>query len=193
MIYLPDPQYNPLFVSDKELTTKTLLQKGITIGKFLKNTGSHFDYDNLLYSRRLLIAKNLYLQGEFMRVAQKYGQFRIVVSEGLYKPADRERVTSGGINDLRQTGRAIVYELYDEHGNLAVEPTFDVVNYLRTASRYDKLILAYDTFTGNSLHASIIAVMPSISGSWNVKFKYDLETQYNNKKQSSNEIVEIRL
>lgn len=194
MIYLPDPQYNPLFVSDKELTTKTLLQKGITIGKFLKNTGSHFDYDNLLYSRRLLIAKNLYLQGEFMRVIMRSNKLlRLVVSEGLYKPAPKEKVTSGGINDLRQTGRAVVYELYDQKGNLAVKETFDVVNYLRTSSRYDKLILAYDTFTGNSLHASIIAVMPSISGSWNVKFKYDLETQYNNKKQSSNEIIEIRL
>ena len=191
MIYLPDPQYNPLFVSDKELTTKTLLQKGITIGKFLKNTGSNFDYDNLLYSRRLLIAKNLYLQGEFMRVAQKYGQFRMVVSEGLYKPADKE--SPSGINNLRQTGKAIVYELYDEHGNLAVNSTFDMVNYLRTSARYDKLILAYDTFTGSTLHASIIAIMPSISDSWNVNFGYNLETHYNNKKQSSNEIIEIRL
>lgn len=191
MIYLPDPQYNPLFVSDKELTTKTLLQKGITIGKFLKNTGSNFDYDNLLYSRRLLIAKNLYLQGEFMRVAQKYGQFRMVVSEGLYKPAEKE--SPSGINNLRQTGKAIVYELYDEHGNLAVNSTFDMVNYLRTSARYDKLILAYDTFTGSTLHASIIAIMPSISDSWNVNFGYNLETHYNNKKQSSNEIIEIRL
>ena len=191
MIYLPDPQYNPLFVSDKELTTKTLLQKGITIGKFLKNTGSNFDYDNLLYSRRLLIAKNLYLQGEFMRVADKYGQFKMVVSEGLYQPADRE--SPSGINDYRQTGKAIVYELYDEYGNLATESTFDVVNYLRTSSRYDKLILAYDTFTGTKLHASIVAVMPTVSSSWSVNFSYNLETQFNNKVQSTNELVEIRV
>jgi hypothetical protein len=191
MIYLPDPQYNPVFVSDKELTTKTLLQKGITIGKFLKNTGSHFDYDNLLYSRRLLIAKNLYLQGEFIKVAQKYSKLKMVVSEGLYKPAEKE--SPSGINDLRQTGRAIVYELYDEHGNLAVNSTFDMVNYLRTSARYDKLILAYDTFTGSTLHASIIAVMPSVSDSWSVNFGYNLETQYNNKIQASNEIIEIRL
>jgi len=193
MIYLPDPQYNPNFVKDKELTTETLLQKGITIGKFLKNTGSHFDFDNGLYAERLTIARNLYLQGEFMRVAQRNTKFRLVVSEGLYKPAEKERVTSGGINDLRQTGRAIVYELYDEDGNLAVESTFDVVNYLRIASRYDKLILAYDTFTGSDLHASIIAVMPSVPSTFSVNFKYDLETQLNNKKQSSNEIIEIRL
>jgi len=193
MIYLPDPQYNPNFVKDKELTTETLLQKGITIGKFLKNTGSHFDFNNGLYAERLTIARNLYLQGEFMRVAQRNTKFRLVVSEGLYKPAEKERVTSGGINDLRQTGRAIVYELYDEDGNLAVESTFDVVNYLRIASRYDKLILAYDTFTGSDLHASIIAVMPSVPSTFSVTFKYDLETQLNNKKQSSNEIIEIRL
>ena len=193
MIYLPDPQYNPNFVKDKELTTETLLQKGITIGKFLKNTGSHFDFNNGLYAERLTIARNLYLQGEFMRVAQRNTKFRLVVSEGLYKPAEKERVTSGGINDLRQTGRAIVYELYDEDGNLAVESTFDVVNYLRIASRYDKLILAYDTFTGSDLHASIIAVMPSVPSTFSVNFKYDLETQLNNKKQSSNEIIEIRL
>lgn len=191
MIYLPDPQYNPNFIKDKELTTKTSLQKGITIGKFLKNTGSNFDFDNKTYSDRLKIARNLYLQGEFMRVADKYGQFKMVVSEGLYKPADRE--TPSGINDYRQTGKAIVYELYDEYGNLATESTFDVVNYLRTSSRYDKLILAYDTFTGTKLHASIVAVMPTVSSSWSVNFSYNLETQFNNKVQSTNELVEIRV
>ena len=193
MIYLPDPQYNPNFIKDKELTTKTLLQKGITIGKFLKNTGSHFDFDNMLYAARLTIARNLYLQGEFMRVAQRNTKFRLVVSEGLYKPAEKENVTSGGINDLRQTGRAIVYELYNDDGNLAVDSTFDIVNYLRIASRYEKLILAYDTFTGSDLHASIIAIMPSVPSTFSVNFKYDLETQLNNKKQSNNEIIEIRL
>jgi len=191
MIYLPDPQYNPNFIKDKELTTKTSLQKGITIGKFLKNTGSNFDFDNKTYSDRLKIARNLYLQGEFMRVADKYGQFKMVVSEGLYQPADRE--TPSGINDYRQTGKAIVYELYDEYGNLATESTFDVVNYLRTSSRYDKLILAYDTFTGTKLHASIVAVMPTVSSSWSVNFSYNLETQFNNKVQSTNELVEIRV
>ena len=193
MIYLPDPNFNPNFVKDKELTTETLLQKGITIGKFLKNTGSHFDYNNMSYAARLTIARNLYLQGEFIRVAQRHGKYRIVVSEGLYKPAEKETVTSGGINDLRQTGRAIVYELYDDDGNLAVNSTFDVVNYLRIASRFEKLILAYDTFTGSELHASIVAVMPSVPSTFSVDFKYDLETQLNNKKQSSNEIIEIRL
>ena len=191
MIYLPDPQYNPNFIKDKELTTKTSLQKGITIGKFLKNTGSNFDFDNKTYSDRLKIARNLYLQGEFIRVADKYGQFKMVVSEGLYKPADRE--TPSGINDYRQTGKAIVYELYDEYGNLATESTFDVVNYLRTSSRYDKLILAYDTFTGTKLHASIVAVMPTVSSSWSINFSYNLETQFNNKVQSTNELVEIRV
>jgi hypothetical protein len=192
MKYLPDPKYNPIYA--KELTTQTVLQKGITIGNFLVNTGLPIDYDNIVsYTRKLTIAKNLYLQGEFLRVARKYGKFRVIVSEGLYKPAPREVVTSNGINDYRQTGRAIVYEIYDQYGDLAVNSTFDMVNYLRTASRYDKLILAYDTFTGNSLHASIIAVMPTISDSWDVTFRYNLETQFNNKVQSSNEIIEIRL
>ena len=193
MIYLPDPNFNPNFVKDKELTTETLLQRGITISKFIKNTGSHFDYDNLSYATRLTIARNLYLQGEFIRVAQKRGKYRIVVSEGLYNPAEKETVTSGGINDLRQTGRAIVYELYDQYGNLAVDSTFDMVNYLRTGSRYEKLILAYDNFTSNRLHSSIIAVMPSVPSTFKMNFKYDLETQFNNKIQSTNEIVEIRV
>jgi len=191
MKYLPDPKYNPIYA--KELNTQTVLQKGITIGNFLVNTGLPIDYDNLLYSRKLFIAKNLYLQGEFLRVARKYGKFRVIVSEGLYKPAPKETVTSNGINDYRQTGRAIVYEIYDQYGDLAVDSTFDMVNYLRTSTRYDKLILAYDTFTGNSLHASIIAVMPTISDSWDVTFKYNLETQFNNRIQSSNEIIEIRV
>jgi hypothetical protein len=197
MIYLPDPQYNP--VHAKELNTHTLLQKGTTISKFIKNTGKFYDYNNKSYNVRLQVAKHLYLHSEFMKVVNKPGgmfdKFRLVVSEGLYEKESGETVSSNSITSYRTTGKAIVYELYDQYGNLAVESTFDLVNYLRIASRYDKLILSYDTFTGNSLHASIIAIMPTLSAnsSWNVTFKYDLETQYNNIKQSSNEIVEIRV
>ena len=68
-----------------------------------------------------------------------------------------------------------------------------MVNYLRTGSRYEKLILAYDNFTSNRLHSSIIAVMPSVPSTFKMNFKYDLETQFNNKIQSTNEIVEIRV
>lgn len=192
MIYLPDPQYNP--VHAKELNTNTLLQKGTSISKFIKNTGKFYDYNKKPYNVRLQVAKHLYLQSEFLKVAQN-DKFRLVVSEGLYEKESGESVTSNSITSYRTTGKAIVYELYDQYGNLAVESTFDLVNYLRIASRYEKLILSYDTFTGNSLHASIIAIMPTLSAnsSWNITFKYDLETQYNNIKQSSNEIIEIRV
>jgi len=197
MIYLPDPQYNP--VHAKELNTNTLLQKGISISKFIKNTGNFYDYNNKTYNWRLRVAKQLYLQAEFMRSVKKPGgmfeNFRLVVSEGLYAFGPKEPYSASSLNGQRQYGEAIVYELYDQYGKLATDNTFDLVNYLRITSRYNKLILAYDNFTGNGLNASVIAIMPKVSlgTSWDLTFKYDLETQYNNITQSTNEIVEFRV
>ena len=58
MIYLPDSIYNPVIYKDT-LSSDTLLQNGISISRFTKNSG--VDYDNLSDTKKLEIAKNLYM------------------------------------------------------------------------------------------------------------------------------------
>ncbi len=192
MIYLPDSIYNPVIYKDT-LSSDTLLQNGISISRFTKNSG--VDYDNLSDTKKLEIAKNLYLHAELIQVVQRPGnefdQYRLTVSGGLYNPT--EVVKSGSINDYRQTGRAVIYELYDMYGNIATENTFDLANYLRYGSRYNEIILDYDNYSNGVLHASIIVIMPEIKNDWNVTFNYLLKTQYNNIEQSASELVEIRV
>lgn len=195
MIYLPDPLYNPDFVTDENLNSKTKLSKRVTIGKFFVNTGSNFDYDNLTYAKRLEIAKNLYLQAETLKINSiSYGPFkdhRLIVSEGLYQPEENETLSIGSVNFLRNTGRAIVYELYDKEGNIDIDNTFEFAVYAKDNLRFNKLILDYDKFE-NSLHACIILTMPQIKEGWNMTFSQQIQTQFNNTVQSTGEFVEIK-
>jgi hypothetical protein len=179
MIYLPDSIYNPVIYKDT-LSSDTLLQNSISISRFTKNSG--VDYDNLSDTKKLEIAKNLYLHAELIQVVQRPGnefdQYRLTVSGGL---------------SFDNTGRAVIYELYDMYGNIATENTFDLANYLRYGSRYNEIILDYDNYSNGVLHASIIVIMPEIKNDWNVTFNYLLKTQYNNIEQSASELVEIRV
>lgn len=196
MIYLPDPQYNPDFVLDENLNSKTKLSKRVTIGKFFVNTGSFFDYDNKSYADRLEIAKNLYLQAEAMKIMNiTYGPFRdyrLVVSEGLYQPDVNETLSEGSVNFLRNKGRAIVYELYDKNGNIDVDNTFEFAVYAKDNLRFNKLILDYDKYENNKLHAGIILTMPQIKTGWEMTFTQNIQTQFNNTIQSTGEFVEIK-
>ena len=194
MIYLPDPYYNPDFVPDASLNTKTHLSKRSSIGKYFINTGKNYDYDNLQYSERLSIAKNLYLFAEFEKVINtSYGPYkdiRLVVSEGLYQPEANEVLSTGSINFLRNKGRAIVYEVMTTEG-IVNEITFEVANYIKDNARFDRLILDYDLFEG-TLHSGLIVTMPVINDGFEVKFRQEIQTQFNNVFQTNGEFVEIK-
>jgi hypothetical protein len=103
-----------------------------------------------------------------------------------------ETPTSGSINDLRRTGRAVVYQLIDKNGKTDPEKTFDLAVYWKDYIDYDKLILDYDTYDPNGdLTSQIVLVMPKVPSSYEVSFDYDLETTYNNELQTKNELLEI--
>jgi len=90
MIYLVDPVYNPNFQS--EITSATPLAPGITIAKFLGSKGSRLQFEQMTGDKKL-IARQLYLQAEVMRTVitnKTFEKNRLIVSEGLYKPAPGE-------------------------------------------------------------------------------------------------------
>lgn len=103
-----------------------------------------------------------------------------------------EQPTTNSINDLRRTGRAIVYQLIDKNGKTDPQKTFDLAVFWKDYINYDKLTLDYDTFDpSGELTSQIILEMPKVPESWDVKFKFDIETTYNGELQTKNELLEI--
>tara|TARA_B110000208_G_C11794148_1_gene438844 strand:- start:1515 stop:2273 length:759 start_codon:yes stop_codon:yes gene_type:complete len=103
-----------------------------------------------------------------------------------------ERPTAGSINDLRRTGRAVVYQLVDKKGKSDPQMSFDLAVYLKDYCSYDKLTLDYDTFDpSGDLTCSIILEMPKVPTTYDLSFKFDLETTYNGELQSKDELLEI--
>ena len=103
-----------------------------------------------------------------------------------------ERPTAGSINDLKRTGRAIVYQLVDKNGKSDLKKTFDLAVYWKDYIDYNKLTLDYDSFDPNGdITASIILEMPNVPESFEQSFNYDLETTFNGECQTINELLEI--
>lgn len=192
MIYLVDPSYNPNFKSS--ITSSTKLAQGITCAKFLGSPGTRVQFDQISGDTKQ-IARNLYLHAQAIRSAQQNSDFnnhRIIVAEGVYVPTLKENVTPESINDFKQQGRAVVYQLIGKNGKIDHRKTFDLAVYWKDYLKFDKLILDYDTYDpSDELSSQIILVMPNVNESFDISFKREVETVYNGKLQSKNELLEI--
>lgn len=103
-----------------------------------------------------------------------------------------EQPTGDSINDLRRDGRCIIYQLLDRNGKSDPSKSFDLAVYWKDYLNYDKLILDYDTWDpSGELTCSLILQMPTVPESYEVSFKYGLETTYNGEVQTKNELLEI--
>jgi hypothetical protein len=103
-----------------------------------------------------------------------------------------ERPTPNSVNDLRRTGRAIVYQLIDKDGNTDPQLTFDLAVFWKDYIDYDKLTLDYDTYDPNGkMTSQIVLEMPSVPSTFDVSFSYNLETTFNGELQAKNELLEI--
>ena len=150
-------------------------------------------------SEKLILAKQYSLQANAMKtingiqVISEFKDFRLQVVEGLYRPESTEDLdVSDGINYLMSKGRAVVYELIDFKGNVAVEKTFNLAIYWKDNLNFDKMILDYDNYNpDNSLSAQIILVMPEVIPPWSVTYNNKIETRYNNVNQVNGELLEV--
>lgn len=192
MIYLPDPLYNPNFLQD--VTASTKLGQGISITKFLGAKGSRMQFERIAFDK-FQLARNLYLHAELInktRANSDFDDYRLVVAEGIYVPAKTEVVTSQSVNDFKQSGRAVVYQLYGTNGKIDFSKSFDLAVYWKDYCDYEKIILDYDTYDpSGEPSCQIVVIMPNVPESFDISFKRKVETTFNTKLQSSNELVEF--
>jgi len=197
---LPDAQYDPTF--QPEITRRTRLAQSITLSKFLGSYGDPTSINHLTTEDKLLLAKQYYLHAQVMqtinsspglRGAKGFEKFRLVVSEGYYREGPTENLdVTDGINYLKTNGRAVVYEVIGEDGQLAFDKTFDLAVYLKNNINYDKIILNYDSYDPNGkLHVDIVLVMPEIIAPWSVTYNEVIETRFNNAVQATGEFLEV--
>jgi len=194
---LPEPNFNPVF--QDVITSRTRLAPGITMATFLGGSGDPVTLTHILDDDvRLKLAKQYTLHARVLRSVNSYKavnefkDFRLQVTEGLYRAEEGEELdVSDGINYLMSRGRAVVYELINMKGEIAIEKTFDLAVYLKDTLNFEKLILDYDNYNPDgSLNAQIIIVMPEITPPWTVTYKNEVETRYNNFSQVTNELME---
>jgi len=196
MIINPDAAYNP--ANQSVITPRTRLAPGISMGRFLGGYGDKQTMTHIISpAERLKLAKQYYLQAQVIRVVAdniggKFADYRLVVAEGLYRPAPGEILDIGSTNSYMANGQCVVYELIDEEGNNAAEKTFELAVFLKDHIEFDKLILDYDSYDPNGeLNAQIAIIMPEIRPPWVVTYANKIETTFNNYVQSTNELVEI--
>ena len=128
---VPAGQYDPTFQS--VITPRTKLASNVTLSKFLGSYNDPVVFNNLSSeSDRLLLAKQYYLHAEAMKTinsangSKDFENYRLVVSEGYYRPAPAEVLDkTDGINHLKTKGRAVVYELIGNDGLVDYDKTFE--------------------------------------------------------------------
>ena len=190
----PNPIYDPR--RKKTITERTKLARGINMAKFFGSYGDPITMDHMFTEDRYETAKYLYLHAQLMRSIMEdegeFDEFRLVVSEGVYKPSETETIAAGSVNDYRTYGRAIVYELRNRKGEIALKQTFKLAAWWKDSQQYEKMILDYDTYNvDGSLNAQIIVIMPELQAGYKASYQNRLETRYNNYVQATGELIEI--
>ena len=194
MIIVVDPVFNPNKQSSISASTK--LGPGVTIAKFLGAYGDRTAFNHVgSNDDRKQIARQLYLQAEMMRVIQGnielFNDVRLIVSEGIYREGPTE--TLAGDTSKKNKGELVYYQVINKNGIIDFEKTFDIAEYWKDYTNFNELRLDYDTYNPDgSLTVSIGVLMPTVDEGFNVNFKNDVKTFFNNSLQSADELVEIK-
>ena len=194
MMILVDPVFNPNFAG--QISSATKLGPGITIAKFLGAYGDRTPFDFVGdETTRLSIARQLYLQAEMMRVIQGnidlFNDVRLIVSEGIYRAGPSETLVDDTL--AKSKGELVFYQVIGKDGTIDFEKTFDIAEYWKDYTNYDELRLDYDTYNPDgTITASIGVLMPTVDQTFEVNFKNDVRTFFNNSLQSKDELVEIK-
>ena len=194
MIIVVDPVFNPN--KSGNVSSATKLGPGVTVAKFLGAYGDRTAFNHVgSNDDRKQIARQLYLQAEMMRVIQGnielFNDVRLIVSEGIYREGPTE--TLAGDTSKKNKGELVYYQVIDKNGKLDFEKSFDIAEYWKDYTNFDELRLDYDTYNPDgSLTVSIGVLMPTVDEGFNVNFKNDVKTFFNNSLQSADELVEIK-
>lgn len=196
MKLLPNPSYDP--ETQVPLSSKTKLEKGITIAKFLGSYGDKTSFRHIKYEDvRRQIARNLTLHAKALTIINSnteiFRNVRVIVSEGIYnrRPIDTKNKTM----EAKASGQLVYYQVINADGNIDFEKTFDVAVFWKDNLNFQEMYLDYDEYNPNgNLSAQIGILMPQVPENYEIKdnkFKRSLFTIYNNKIQTKRELVEI--
>ena len=192
------------------VNTNTLINDDTSIGKFI-GADDHGKFNSLNDADKIQIAKNYFIMSELMKTIANsnhkptdFDSYSLEVVEGYYAPEtygvgppgklQEEKLTTDGILDLRNKGRAIVFELRNQKGQIDLEKTFALALEWSEVGYFDNLILDYDSYDpSGELNAQIIVDIPEITQFTNIKFKRQVKTLFNNNVQSNDALVEIKL
>ena len=174
---LPEKQYDPL--QQNAIHDFTALGPGITMAKFSGNGLS----TKTSFESRQQVAKYFYLHSLLLRAVKtnpgKFGNYNIMVPEGLYKP-DAGDPTPDSILDLQTTGRAVTYMVIGPDGKPSTSGAFEVAHYWKDNALFEKMVLAYDTIDrAIPLTAQIIMVMPEVDSIYVGDYKREVGTEFN--------------
>jgi len=196
MKLLPNPSYDP--ETQVPLSSKTKLEKGITIAKFLGSYGDKTSFRHIKYEDvRRQIARNLTLHAKALTIINSnteiFRNVRFIVSEGIYnrRPIDTKNKTM----QAKASGQLVYYQVINADGNIDFEKTFDVAVFWKDNLNFQEMYLDYDEYNPNgNLSAQIGILMPQVPENYEIKdnrFKRSLFTVYNNKIQTKRELIEI--
>lgn len=207
--YLPNPAFNPQSIDPRKgpfaITAKTLVGQGVPISTFLAGKGSKTTLAHIgTFEERQAIARQLLLQAEVIEIAkkdnEKFKDYRLIVVEGIYKPEPEENLVVGGVKDLARTGRAITYELYNRKGKVDTSVTYEFAEYLaENLSVYEEIRLDFDNldprgniYGSNEIAAQITVIMPEVPVDYSIVAQFRASTSFNNKVQSSTDLMEVK-
>ena len=79
-------------------------------------------------------------------------------------------------------------------GLISHQKTFDLAKYLKDNAEFEKITLAYDTFNPDeSLTTQLIITTPTITNGWEVRYKNEIETTFNENVTTTGEFTEISI
>ena len=193
-----------------QVDNSTLINHDTSIGKFI-GADDHGKFNSLSSGAKIQLAKNYFIMSEMMKVFSnsnhtptEFESYTLEVVEGYYAPEQYgigppgalqdEKLTPDSILDLRNKGRALVFELRDQKGLVDIEATYDLALAWSEIGYFDMLTLSYDSYNPDeSLNAQIVVEIPNITTFTDIKFKRVVQTLFNNNIQSTDALVEIKL
>ena len=83
----------------------------------------------------------------------------------------------------------LVFSIFSNTNNSLAK---EIGNNIKDNLNYEKMFLDYDNFNpDDSLNVQIIITMPEIIPPYQVTYKNEFETRYNNITQATNELIEV--
>lgn len=188
-------RYNPSRWTS--ITPTTPLSNKLTLGNFLGGYGDVANINHITdLEERRQILRNLLPHTGFVNLfntLKSMAGHNLVIAEGLYRPSSTETIDPDSILNLRQTGKAVAYEVHNNRtGVLSPEKLFDFARLIKNASQFNELSVRYDTFSPNGAqHVSLIITTPDIPTDLTARFDQRLSTYYNEVLQSATSLVEM--